>query len=111
MTRRARRVQPRFYPDATILFADICHYSHSTQTAEPATLIGLVDSYSARFDEIVAETGVEKLKTIGDVYLAVAGVPATDRLKPEFSGDSAGRRPNERLMEVCGAPATPVPGR
>src|SRR5690606_34638920 len=38
------------------------------------------DRYFAGFDDAVARHGVEKLKTIGDAYLAIAGVPALDRM-------------------------------
>jgi class 3 adenylate cyclase len=40
----------------------------------------MLDRYFAGFDDAVARYGVEKLKTIGDAYLAVAGVPESDRL-------------------------------
>ena len=42
---------------------------------EPAALIGLLDQYFTAFDEIVTRYGLEKLKTIGDAYMATAGVP------------------------------------
>jgi class 3 adenylate cyclase len=74
------KVQPRFYPAATILFADVKGFTRFTERAEPATLIGMLDRYFAGFDDAVARYGVEKLKTIGDAYLAIAGVPALDRV-------------------------------
>src|SRR6202051_4752329 len=45
-------------------------------------LIGLLDQYFSAFDEIVARHGLEKLKTIGDAYMAVAGVPGANRRHP-----------------------------
>lgn len=75
------KVEPRFFSSATILFADIKHFTAFTERAEPATLIGLLDRYFSSFDEIVARHHIEKLKTIGDAYLAVAGVPEMDRLQ------------------------------
>jgi len=45
-------------------------------------LIGLLDQYFTAFDEIVTRHGLEKLKTIGDAYMAVAGVPAANRGHP-----------------------------
>jgi class 3 adenylate cyclase len=47
---------------------------------EPAALIGLWTNFA--FDEIVTRHGLEKLKTIGDAYMAVAGVPTTNRRRP-----------------------------
>ncbi|TIP69633.1 MAG: adenylate/guanylate cyclase domain-containing protein, partial [Mesorhizobium sp.] len=49
---------------------------------EPAALIGLLDQYFTAFDEIVTRHGLEKLKTIGDAYMAVAGVPTANRRHP-----------------------------
>jgi class 3 adenylate cyclase len=72
------KVEPRFFPSATILFADVKGFTRFTERAEPAALIGMLDRYFAGFDEAVARHGVEKLKTIGDAYLAVAGLPQAD---------------------------------
>ncbi|MGI9522023.1 MAG: adenylate/guanylate cyclase domain-containing protein [Hyphomicrobiaceae bacterium] len=74
------KVVPRYFPTATVLFADVKGFTSFTGNAEPATLIGLLDTYFAQFDDIMAKLGVEKIKTIGDAYLAVAGVPTSDRL-------------------------------
>ncbi len=74
------RVEPRFFSTSTVLFADVKGFTSFTETAEPATLIGLLDTYFAEFDETMSNLGMEKIKTIGDAYLAVAGVPNPDRL-------------------------------
>lgn len=74
------KVAPRFFPEATVLFADVKGFTSFTEKAEPATLIGLLDTYFAQFDEVISKRGVEKIKTIGDAYLAVAGVPTPSRL-------------------------------
>ena len=74
------KVEPRFHPSATIVFADVKGFTGFTERAEPALLINMLDRYFAGFDEAVARHGVEKLKTIGDAYLAVAGIPESDRL-------------------------------
>jgi class 3 adenylate cyclase len=74
------KVEPRFHPSATILFADIKGFTNFTERAEPALIIGMLDRYFAAFDEAVARHKVEKLKTMGDAYVAIAGVPEMDRL-------------------------------
>ena len=74
------KVAPRFFNDATILFADVVGFTAFAEKAEPAMLIGMLNSYFAAFDEVMAQFDLEKIKTIGDAYMAVAGVPATDRL-------------------------------
>jgi adenylate cyclase len=73
------KVQPRFFQAATILFADVQGFTGFTERAEPATLIGMLDKYFIGFDDAAAARGVEKVKTIGDAFLAVAGVPILDR--------------------------------
>lgn len=74
------KVEPRFYPMASILFADVAGFTQLTERLEPRLLIGMLDRYFAAFDEVLTRHGVEKLKTVGDAYIAVAGVPELDRL-------------------------------
>jgi adenylate cyclase len=73
------RVQPRYVRSATVLFADVQGFTLLAERAEPAALIGLLDQYFAAFDDIVARHGLEKIKTIGDAYMAAGGVPQNDR--------------------------------
>jgi adenylate cyclase len=76
------RVQPRYIRSATVLFADLQGFTLLAERAEPAALVGLLDQYFTAFDDIVARRGLEKIKTIGDAYMAVGGVPETDRPHP-----------------------------
>ena len=71
-------VEPRFYPSATILFADVVGFTSLTERTEPRMLIGMLERYFGGFDEAMQRHQVEKLKTIGDAYVAVAGVPSSD---------------------------------
>jgi adenylate cyclase len=73
------RVEPRFFPAATILFADVKGFTQLAERIEPAILIGMLDRYFAAFDDVIVRRGLEKLKTIGDAYVAVGGVPTPDR--------------------------------
>ena len=73
------KVQPKYEPSATILFADFKGFTLLAERMEPVALIGLLDQYFTAFDEIVTRHGLEKLKTIGDAYMAVAGVPVSSR--------------------------------
>jgi class 3 adenylate cyclase len=76
------RVRPRYARSATVLFADLEGFTLLAERAEPAALVGLLDTYFTAFDEIVTRRGLEKLKTIGDAYMAVGGVPEPDRWHP-----------------------------
>lgn len=80
--KKSGKVQPKYEPSATILFADFKGFTLLAERTEPAMLIGLLDQYFTAFDEIVTRHGLEKLKTIGDAYMAVAGVPKANRRHP-----------------------------
>ena len=73
------KVQPNYVASATILFADFKGFTLLAERMEPVALVGLLDQYFTAIDEIVARHGLEKLKTIGDAYMAVCGVPAANR--------------------------------
>ena len=80
--RKNGKVQPKYTCSATILFADFQGFTLLAERAEPAALVGLLDQYFTAFDGIVARYGLEKLKTIGDAYMAVGGVLGSDRRHP-----------------------------
>ena len=63
------------YPEATVLFADIVGFTTWAQRTAPDRVVELLDGLFTTFDELTARHGLEKIKTIGDAYMAVAGVP------------------------------------
>jgi adenylate cyclase len=87
--KRDGRVQPRYVRSATILLADFQGFTLLSERAEPAALIGLLDEYFSAFDDIMACHRLEKIKTIGDAYMAVGGVPETGLLHPIDAGLAA----------------------
>ena len=76
------KVTPRHHDAVTILFADFKGFTRLAEVMEPAALIQLLDEYFTRFDELAAAHGMEKLKTIGDSYMCVGGLPQTNRTHP-----------------------------
>lgn len=76
------RVKPRFFDSATVLFIDFTGFTRIVETMEPASVIDQLDQHFTRFDDIIARHRMEKLKTIGDAYLAVGGVPDPNRSHP-----------------------------
>ena len=60
---------------ASILFADVVNFTPLAQRLSPAELVGTLDRLFSRFDTLVERHGLEKIKTIGDCYMAAAGVP------------------------------------
>lgn len=63
------------YPETTILFADVAGFTPWTNRTDPDRVIGLLEDLFTRFDDVASDVGVEKLKTMGDAYMAVAGAP------------------------------------
>ena len=80
--KKTGKVLPKYIRSATILFADFQGFTLLAERIEPAILVALLDRYFRAFDEIVARHGLEKVKTIGDAYMAVGGLPATGRRHP-----------------------------
>ncbi len=60
---------------ASILFADVVDFTPLAQRLPPADTVGILDQLFSRFDVLVERHGLEKIKTIGDCYMAAAGVP------------------------------------
>lgn len=60
---------------ATILFSDIVDFTELAGRLPPETMIELLGALFARFDALAGELGLEKIKTLGDGYMAAAGVP------------------------------------
>jgi guanylate cyclase len=59
----------------TVVFADIVGFTPLAARLSAAQVVDLLDEVFRRFDELAAAHGVEKIKTIGDAYMAVAGAP------------------------------------
>jgi adenylate cyclase len=68
------RVRPKYIRSATVLLADFEGFTLLAERAEPVALISLLDQYFNAFDDIIARHGLEKIKTIGDAYMAAGGL-------------------------------------
>lgn len=67
--------EPRRYEEASILFTDFAGFTAAVSTMPAKRMVQELDDIFRRFDEIIAEHGLEKIKTIGDAYMAACGVP------------------------------------
>ena len=76
------QVEPRFFDSVTILLADFVDFTRLTERLEPAGLVHDLHEHFSKFDEIVASNRLEKMKTIGDAYLAIGGLPETNTTHP-----------------------------
>src|SRR6185436_19350649 len=62
-------------PEATVMFADIVNFTGFAAHLSPAQTVALLNDIFSAFDLLVETHGVEKVKTIGDSYMVVGGVP------------------------------------
>jgi len=80
---RARgEVEPRYFEDVTILFSDFVGFTRATESLAAEDLVNLLHSYFTAFDRICGKYGLEKLKTIGDSYMLVGGLPERNPSHP-----------------------------
>jgi adenylate cyclase len=70
------------FESASILFADVAGFTPMSAEMTPEELVALLDQVFSGFDDLVEERGLEKIKTIGDAYMAAAGVP---RSRPDHA--------------------------
>ncbi|MFM9029077.1 MAG: adenylate/guanylate cyclase domain-containing protein, partial [Opitutaceae bacterium] len=63
------------YEEVTVLFADVVDFSSWAGRTDPEDLVSLLNDLFSRFDQLAGEHGLEKIKTLGDSYLAVGGLP------------------------------------
>lgn len=63
------------FDSVTILFADLVGFTPVAAQTSPVDLVQRLDRIFGEFDRLAAHHGVEKIKTIGDAYMAAAGVP------------------------------------
>ena len=74
LDRGEQQIADRF-ESTSILFSDLVGFTKLSARLSPAVLIKTLDRVFSAFDAIAEEYGVEKIKTIGDAYMAAGGLP------------------------------------
>ncbi|WP_165778841.1 adenylate/guanylate cyclase domain-containing protein [Leptospira perolatii] len=69
------KVRPTHYDNVTVLFTDFVGFTRISEQMKPDQLVAELDFCFRQFDRISESFGLEKIKTIGDAYMAVAGLP------------------------------------
>jgi len=69
-----RTIAERF-GEVSVLFADLVGFTTLASRVEPEQIVARLNTVFSRFDELTAQYGLEKIKTIGDCYMVVGGVP------------------------------------
>ncbi len=67
--------EPRRHEEASILFTDFSGFTQAVSTMPPRRLVQELNEIFRAFDDIMTEHGLEKIKTIGDAYMAAGGLP------------------------------------
>ncbi len=67
--------RPKSYDNVSVLFIDLVGFTKRAESMTPRELIAELDYCFQAFDHIVANNGLEKIKTVGDGYMAAGGVP------------------------------------
>lgn len=65
------------FNEVTVLFADLVQFTAASGQMEPKELVDLLNEIFSNFDRLAEKHGLEKIKTIGDAYMAAAGLPVS----------------------------------
>lgn len=63
------------FPEVSVLFADLVGFTSMSIRIQPKVVVKLLDEIFSSFDDLAEKHGMEKIKTIGDAYMAVSGLP------------------------------------
>ncbi len=63
------------FSDVTVLFADIVNFTRQAANLSPEKLVEILNQVFSAFDQLAKKYGIEKIKTIGDAYMVVGGLP------------------------------------
>ncbi len=74
------------HADVTVMFADLVNFTQLTESLPPEQMVGLLNTIFSGFDELCDKYEVEKIKTIGDAYMAVGGL---NRERADYTCDIA----------------------
>lgn len=80
---------PQCFADVTVCFVDIVQFTASAAILEPEVLIGELNILFSAFDRIAEANQCERMKTIGDAYLCVCGIPEKNERHVQAMADTA----------------------
>lgn len=102
------------FEDVAVLFADVVEFTVLSEKLAPEEVVKLLDDLFTSFDGIADRWGLEKIKTVGDAYMAVGGLPIPRSDAPEAATGMAlemlaqASRMKERLQLRVGIDVGPV---
>lgn len=86
---RGEEIQAETFPEVTVFFADIVGFTKLAAEIGPKAVTKLLNDLFDLFDQLVDKHDLEKIKTIGDCYMAVAGVPTRSPTHAQQMADFA----------------------
>lgn len=89
------KIEPEYYAEASVLFADIVSFSKITPFLTANELVDTLNVYFKKFDAVITENKMILIKTIGDSYFAVGGVPKKNKKNPIYTVLSGLQMQNE----------------
>ena len=69
------RINGQYFSSSTVLFCDFIGFTKKTEKMQPGELVEILDTFFNGFDKIIERFELKKVKTIGDAYMAVGGIP------------------------------------
>lgn len=78
--RNGEKLIAETYQEVTVMFADIVGFTHLSSQLGPYKTVHMLNDVFGRFDNLLEAYEIEKIKTIGDCYMVVAGVPKRNPL-------------------------------
>ncbi len=75
-------VDAKNYKRVSVLFTDFEEFTHISEKLTPREIIKELGVFFAKFDEIIEEHFIEKIKTMGDAYMCVGGLPLRNKSNP-----------------------------
>jgi class 3 adenylate cyclase len=93
------------FDEAAVLFADLVGFTPMSEQLPPEAVVELLDDLFSSFDEMAEKRGLEKIKTVGDAYVVVGGVPEPSLGAAEEVADMA-----LEMMSVVSAQSAPNGG-
>ena len=66
-------------PEISVLFADIVNFTVMSEKLSAEKIVGFLDEMFSKFDDLTEKYGIEKIKTIGDAYMVVAGLTTEEK--------------------------------
>ena len=68
----------KYFKNVTVMFSDFINFTQASEKMTADELVKEIHFYFSEFDKIIAKYGIEKIKTIGDSYMCVGGLPVAN---------------------------------